>query len=120
MGLEKEFKVFDRAYFNIAHVAVNPQDIREINIAPEPEPVEEGEEVAPVEPVYVKELPFTLNMYPHVDYEKRVASPIDSRIGTKGIPVPGIKMNADQLKRFQDLIYECAQDTDFFKEGIKK
>lgn len=120
MGLEKEFKVFDRAYFNIAHVAINPQDIITVNIAPAPVEPKEGGEVVPVDPVYVKELSFTLNMFPHVDYEKRVAAPLDSRIGRDGVPVPGIKFNEDQVQRFLDLVYEAAEKTVFFKEGIKK
>ena len=115
MGLERPYKVFDRAYFNIAHVAVNPQDIREIDKTPEP-----TEEVPEPTKVIVKELSFELNLYPYVDYEKRVASPEDSKIGTAGVPIPGIKMNADQIKRFLDLIYECVEDNPFFVVGVKK
>lgn len=115
MGLVRKHKVFDKAYFNMAHISINPSDMRKIDITPEPA---EGEEAG--EKVFKEELPFTLNMWPHTTYEQRFSDPIDSRIGTVGVGVPGIKMNPDQLKRFQDLIYECAGDTDFFKEGVKK
>ncbi len=115
MGYVKDKDYLKGVYYNIGHFAVNPGNVRTVNVA---EPVAEGEEENA--PIMVEELGFTCNLLDFVNYEARVEDPAKGRLGTQGVPVQGCSFNAEEIGKLKVLIYGALARTEFVEDAVVK